>query len=158
MVKKCTAAILLCTASIVFFSLGLLTYYLCSEKNEGSIRNFEGEHNVLSLDEEYSGEMLHANSNVEKCEINSKYASEWKKIIDQYFDRLTAEASEGARAVILSEQIAWEEYAAESINLYQNYLEQIYQGGSIVPVLLSEYEYELYRAKALELCDAPDPD
>lgn len=105
----------------------------------------------FQYDDAYSQEIGQADSNFALCQVNEKYTQMYKSLIASYYEKLCAKAGNGLKQAIAEEQAAWEEYAQANLDMQLEYLEVIYGGGSIVPVLYTEAEYRLYREKALEL-------
>ena len=62
-------------------------------------------------------------------------------------------ANDDLKAALSAGQEAWEAYAQAELELFFRYKEQKYWGGSIMPVLVADAQYQLSRERALELYD-----
>lgn len=161
--------------SLLFFCLGILVA-LCMfakfEENEASSKvntteptyvDFSSEPSeskdtevcsfVAQLDNAYSSAIDGAMSNIELCEVNMEYAELWLQKTEEYYDYLCSACPEDMQDQILQEKEEWLQYTQVRIGLELNYLEQIYGSGTIVPVILSQFTYTMYREKAIELID-----
>lgn len=105
----------------------------------------------VELDDEYKKRVTGSCSNSEEVEINYQFAEAWKMAVDEYYDWILLHAEDELYNEISAEVVRWEEYSQNCLGAYESYLYQIYTTGTIVPVLQSEYTYNLYRDKALEL-------
>lgn len=104
---------------------------------------------ISLLDAEHRRRRGEAVSNVEREEIDQEYIQRYQAIIDDCYDRLLSLAGEEMRAALIQERTAWESYAPTRLDMQLKYYQEIYTSGSIVPVLHSGFEYDLYHQRAL---------
>lgn len=151
----------------VFFCGGLLTQKLLASQavqtsapsdsvaNEISVPNAEvGE--ISLLDADHQRQYEEAVSNVEREEIDDMYIQRYQAIIDRCYDRLLSIAGEDLQIAMTQERTAWESYAPVCLDMQLKYYQEVYTSGSIVPVLYSGSEYDLYHQRALlfqKMCD-----
>lgn len=101
------------------------------------------------IDIEYEQRITEAESNFEICKINEEYSQQYKSIINIYYNQIMLIADDAFKLAFSEEQDAWEAYAQIYLDLQLSYYEQLYSGGSIVPVICSKEKYDLYRQRAL---------
>ena len=119
---------------------------------------------VFSLDTEYQQDMNEAYSNYDKCVINGEYALLWQEKADEYYDALISYYSSDEERFndryisaedmienMQSMKTERREYMEKQIEFYEAHLTAKYGSGSILPVILSEYILDMYRAEALEV-------
>ena len=109
---------------------------------------------LLSIDEKYYKEKKQATSNAELTNLNEKYSNIWKEKIDFYYEKIKCSFSYEeihAKNEVDSLKESWNEYYKNEITSTNKVLASIYGSGSIVPVVLSEYDMLLCRNKAIEL-------
>ena len=119
---------------------------------------------VFSLDTEYQQDINEAYSNYDKCVINGEYALLWQEKADEYYDTLISYYSsdeerfndryispEDMLENVQSMKGERREYMENQIEFYEAHLTAKYGSGSILPVVLSEYILDMYRAEALEV-------
>jgi hypothetical protein len=119
---------------------------------------------VFSLDTEYQQDMNEAYSNYDKCVINDEYALLWQEKADEYYDTLISYYSsdeerfndryispEDMLENVQSMKNDRRSYIEKQIEFYEAHLISKYGPGSILPVILSEYILDMYRAEALEV-------
>jgi len=142
-------------AVVLMCLMGVLAYQVWAtyEEDTGEDRNYPKSENICSIDEEYEKKISLASSNIDICNLNYEFMLKWKDEISCYYGNILNSANESLHQSVINEQIVWEQYCQVSIEMQQHYLEQLYGSGTIVPVLLSQYEYELYRERAINLRD-----
>lgn len=105
----------------------------------------------IELDEECKRRLSNAQSNFEITEINSEFADKWKEEIDKNYQNLLTVSWKFLNEKVVASQAEWYIYAEKRIDEEREYLLQQYTTGTIVSVKMSEFEYDLYRERALEL-------
>lgn len=111
---------------------------------------------AVELDKEHERRLLNAQSNVEITEINSEFADKWKAEIDTNYQKLLAIADPSFKEKLIASQTEWYICAEKHIEERFAYLLEVYQSGTIVPIKVSEYKYNLYRERAIELFEMYD--
>ena len=106
---------------------------------------------ISLMDIEYKQRVADAVSNFEVCEINEEFSQRYEAIANEYYEQVISIADDTFKLAIVEEQTAWENYALNYLNSQLAYYEQLYAGGSIVPVICSQAKYDLYREKVLAL-------
>lgn len=106
---------------------------------------------AIELDEECKRRLSNAQSNFEITEINSEFADKWKEEIDKNYQNLLTVSWKFLNEKVVASQAEWYIYAEKRIDEEREYLLQQYTTGTIVSVKMSEFEYNLYRKRALEL-------
>lgn len=106
---------------------------------------------AIELDEECKRRLSNAQSNFEITEINSEFADKWKEEIDTNYQNLLTVSWKFLNEKAVASQAEWYIYAEKRIDEEREYLLQQYTTGTIVSVKMSEFEYDLYRERALEL-------
>lgn len=106
---------------------------------------------AIELDEECKRRLSNAQSNLEITEINSEFADKWKEEIDKNYQNLLTVSWKFLNEKAVASQAEWYIYAEKRIDEEREYLLQQYTTGTIVSVKMSEFEYDLYRERALEL-------
>lgn len=106
---------------------------------------------AIELDEECKHRLSNAQSNFEITEINSEFADKWKEEIDKNYQNLLTVSWKFLNEKVVASQAEWYIYAEKRIDEEREYLLQQYTTGTIVSVKMSEFEYNLYRKRALEL-------
>ncbi len=106
---------------------------------------------AVDLDKEYSRRLSNAKSNTEITEINSEFADKWKNEIDTNYQKLLTIAEKSFREKLIISQAEWYIYAKKYIDERYEYLLEEYQTGTTVPIIISEFECNLYRERAIEL-------
>lgn len=104
---------------------------------------------ISLLDAEHQRRRGEAVSNVEREEIDQEYIQRYQAIIDDCYDRLLSLAGEEMQSALIQERIAWESYSPIRLDMQLKYYQEIYESGSIVPVLCSGFEYDLYHQRAI---------
>ena len=103
------------------------------------------------LESEYEKRITTVHSNFEKSEINYEYAKKWDEFADKYYSELLELASDDLKENLIVSQEAWDNYAEISAETRLGYLQNIYEYGTIVPVIHSQYVYDLHHDRALEI-------
>ena len=129
-----------------------------------SDNNVDFEQTVYSLDEKYQHDINEAYSNYDKCVINGEYALLWQEKADEYYDVLISYYSsdeerfndryispEDMLENVQSMKNDRRSYIEKQIEFYEAHLISKHGPGSILPVILSEYILDMYRAEALEV-------
>ncbi len=106
---------------------------------------------AIELDEECKRILSNSQSNLEITEINSEFADKWKEEIDKNYQNLLTVSWKFLNEKAVASQAEWYIYAEKRIDEEREYLLQQYTTGTIVSVKMSEFEYDLYRERALEL-------
>lgn len=106
---------------------------------------------AIELEEECKRRLSNAQSNLEITEINSEFADKWKEEIDKNYQNLLTVSWKFLNEKAVASQAEWYIYAEKRIDEEREYLLQQYTTGTIVSVKMSEFEYDLYRERALEL-------
>ena len=112
---------------------------------------FDQKEYYAEIDSEYAQQLLNAESNLEVCKIHNRFSVLWKDEIDIINDRINAIASESLQQALFKEQQEWNSAVSTKIDCRLQFFQQIYGSGSIVPVLIAEYECQLYRERAINL-------
>lgn len=111
---------------------------------------------VSLLDATHEQRLAEAVSNVETEEVNEEYVQKYKELINRYHEQLMSVAGEALQASLPREQEAWENYVQALLDMQMDYYEERFYAGSIPPVLLTHFEYDIYKQRALrfqEICD-----
>lgn len=107
------------------------------------------------MDVQYEQEKLETKCNADVTALNEKYAVCWKEKADEYAEKLKDYYSENQNDGMIDEINAsledWEDYYEKQTAFYSDYLEFVYCGGSITPILSSAYNMNLCRDRAEEL-------
>lgn len=111
---------------------------------------------AVELDKEYERRLSNAQSNFEKSEINSEFAEKWKAEMNKNYQNLLTVSWKFLKEKLIASQAEWYIYAEKRIDEEYEYLLQEYTTGTIVPVLLSKFECNLYRERAIELFEMYD--
>ncbi len=148
--KKCIALIL--TFVLLFCLCGCKKQDNTKQVNdELIIKNIsvnEIENNLLK---ELENENL---SNIETIEIFEKYAKQWEKIAEDCYTKLmnldrinppnkNYPSVEDFHNAITNIKTDWEKHYKKEIKNYKIVLESEYQAGTIVPLFLAEYDYNM---------------
>lgn len=117
-----------------------------------------------SLDLEYEQEIQACKSNAEMTETNNLYAQKWYNLSEtycanmrqavsdkEYFDKAEEEYHQNKAGSVEIIHKNWKEYAQQRCKDEETRLLSVYTTGSIVPVRLSRFRYELYRDHAIEM-------
>lgn len=122
-----------------------------SEKN-ASHYNVDQNYN---LDYKYIKDKSICESNSDITKVNSEYAELWYTLGETYYSLIMSEDLKSNDSKkeedVTSIYDNWKLCASQQIADEKARLETIYNGGTIVPVKLSYYEYNLYRSHTLEL-------
>lgn len=105
----------------------------------------------FELDVQYNEAIKKAYSNVEEVQVNDGYADKWDEFADEYYNKLLEIANDDFKESLIVSQNEWEKYAEISEKMQLEYLQNIYEYGTIVPVESSYYHCELHRERAVEL-------
>ena len=135
--------------------------YTVEEVNAAATRNkiFVNTSSSISarvpMDVQYEQEKLETKCNADVTALNEKYAVYWKEKADEYAEKLKDYYSENQNDGMIDEINAsredWEDYYEKQTAFYLDYLEFVYCGGSITPIISSAYEMNLCRDRAEEL-------
>lgn len=102
------------------------------------------------IDNRYLDSIQTKMSNAEYVQTTVDYANQYKELIDKYYNALLEADNIDAENIVHTHTI-WERYSEESLVAQKTYLEDIYGSGTIVPKFLVDYQYRLYRTRAIEL-------
>ena len=108
---------------------------------------------IAQLDKEYAMAMSAAVSNAERTDVNTRFSESWMKIIEEYYQLLNEVSPDNMQILLQQDKEQWLLYSQGQIELEHARLDAVYGSGTIVPVLLSEFTYELNREKAVELIE-----
>lgn len=108
---------------------------------------------IAQLDNEYVMAMSAAVSNAERTDVNATYAEKWMNKLEEYYQFLNEVSPENMQILLQQDKEQWLRYSESQIELEHARLDAIYGSGTIVPVLLSEFTYELNREKAVALIE-----
>lgn len=152
------------TSKNVFFLLtnlflGMALFCAGFFSNKLFVKNSSAEINVEAvslMDIEYKQKVTDAVSNFEVSEINEEFSQRYEAIANEYYEKIISIADDTFKLAIIEEQAAWDSYALNYLNSQLAYYEQLYAGGSIVPVICSQVKYDLYRTKVLSLYEMYD--
>lgn len=140
---------------IVLFSLVFSLF--CNNNYIETLILSNNKNNVNSeaIDKNYNTQIKLTKSNSEITNLNSEYKNIWKELIDLYYQQLTEyykkEQNNHMQKILNANISNFNDYVLNQMLFYEEIVLTKYETGSVVPILLSEYEMELYRAKALEL-------
>ena len=137
----------------VAFCAGFCVHKLLPEETHTVDADAE---DVSSMDAEHDRRIAEAESNAGICEINEEFAQRYAVMISDDYERILSIADNALKPALTEERSAWEKYARSYMDSQLAYYEQFYTGGSIVPVVCSKAEYDLYRQKALSLREMYD--
>lgn len=137
----------------VAFCAGFCVHKLLPEETHAADVDAE---DVSSMDAEHDRRIAEAESNAEICEINEEFAQRYAVMISDDYERILSIADNALKPALTEERSAWEKYARSYMDSQLAYYEQFYMGGSIVPVVCSKAEYDLYRQKVLSLREMYD--
>lgn len=152
MISKKAFIVSICLVSTICFCVGILSSILLI--NDYSVQHptpVEETESTHPIDIERSSMITKAASNYELCTINTEYTQMWNEVIQEYCQKISTIVNEDFSYTLGTEQKEWEMYVKIRLEMETLYWEQVYQGGSVVPVVLSNIEYNLYRARALDL-------
>ena len=108
---------------------------------------------IAQLDKEYAMARSDAVSNVERADVNTRFAESWMKLIEEYYQHLYDISPENMQILLEQDKEQWLLYSQGQIELEHARLDAVFGSGTIVPVLLSEFTYELNREKAVALIE-----
>ena len=108
---------------------------------------------IAQLDKEYESAVSAADSNVELSDVNTRFAESWMKKIEEYYQRLYDISPENMQILLEQDMEQWLLYSQRQIELEHACLDEIYGSGTIIPVLISKFTYELNREKAVEIIE-----
>lgn len=106
---------------------------------------------ISQVDKAYASEMASAYSNVEKCDTNQKFIEKWDAFAKTYYNKTMEKADEELREKSIEAEKNWESYVNKRLVLEEAILLKRFASGSIVPVLLSDFECELHRVHAIDM-------
>ena len=137
---------------VICFGAGFFTHTQIAPKGAEPIHGSQiCDDAMIMLDEEYTQQIAKAVSNLEICEINEEFAERYEEIISSYEMQILHISNETLKLELQKEQTAWKEYVPIYLDMRFSHYEQLYQGGSMVPVAYSKAKCELYRQRALFL-------
>lgn len=169
MMKKYTSIIVCSIIITLCCVIGVLSYHLWVHRDwnstyessteilksteQISIKDSEilSANEIVLLDNEYEKEITAAYSNFEKGEVNYEFAEKWDKFADKYYNEIMKIASDDFKKALTISQDEWKKYAEVSEETQLRYLQDLYEYGTIVPVLHSYYTYDLHRERAIEI-------
>lgn len=148
--------------------IGVLSYRLYQKKDfiDPDVVGIINGDQITALDNEYKERLALTKSNAETSNLNEEFAERWQKMSSEYYDLIfeIADKYEGytnaskdldfgedLKQSLYASQNAWETYAQNRIDEERAALIMKYETGSIVPLLLSQFQYTLYRERAIEL-------
>lgn len=148
--------------------IGILSYRLYQKKDfiDPDVVGIINADQITALDNEYKERLALTKSNAETSNLNEEFADRWQKMSSEYYDLIfeIADKYEGytnaskdldfgkdLKQSLYASQNAWETYAQNRIDEERAALIMEYETGSIVPLLLSQFQYTLYRERAIEL-------
>lgn len=108
---------------------------------------------AVELDKECESRLSNAQSNFEITEINLEFADKWKLEINTNYQKLLEIANSSFKEKLMASQKEWYINAEKHAEERLRYLEELYQGGTIVPIKASAFQRDLYRERAIELFD-----
>lgn len=135
---------------------------------------------VIQLDAECQEKISVCSSNSDITETYELYTNKMKTRIDEYnvriaqfaeykkelFAEYVKQGNSYAETIISNAENTvytfkenrdrWQVWSKKAIDDHQLYLEGIYSGGSIVPVLQSKYQYQVFYQRAVELANLCD--
>lgn len=171
MIRQHKHLLLICIGALMCLSLMATVITGCAghriQFNEGSnssdiessetmsdeiLNSFDTEYSkIYPLDLAYKKAVTAAYSNVEREEIVHTYQAKWKKCMNTYYSLLIVKADETEKKLLEAIQAQWEGNMKNKVENEIKLLQHAYESGTIVPVLATEYEYSLYRHRAIEL-------
>lgn len=125
--------------------------YLSNKSATETVKKSETINTEIILENEYNERITTAHSNFEKSETNYEYAKKWNDFSEKYYNKLLELANDNFKESLIASQEAWVSYAKISEETQLSYLQNVYEYGTIVSVLHSQYVYDLYHDRALEL-------
>lgn len=148
--------------------IGVLSYRLYQKKDfiDPDVVGIINGDQITALDNEYKERLALTKSNAETSNLNEEFAERWQKMSSEYYDLIfeIADKYEGytdaskdldfgedLKQSLYASQNAWETYAQNRIDEERAALIMKYETGSIVPLLLSQFQYTLYRERTVEL-------
>ena len=150
----------ICLLAVACLALGAVSCYLWMDgwspetaEQPQPLEVVEEPHSLDYLHEEYLSRLDGAACNMETSQISYDYAQKWDAVAAQYYDAIMGVANDDLKAALSAGPEAWEAYAQAELELFFRYKEQKYWGGSIMPVLVADAQYQLSRERALELYD-----
>jgi len=145
--------LILCAA---FFCGGFWTQKLLScQTVQASSPADTGADEISLLDAAHEQRLAEAVSNVETEDVNEEYVQKYKELINCCHEQLMSVAMKELQASLPQEQEAWENYVQALLDMQMDYYEEFFYGGSVPPVLITHFEYDLYKERALlfqEIC------
>lgn len=139
-----------CSTKPLEYQLQIDSTYI-SEKN-ASDYSVEQDY---SLDFKYKKDRAICESNSDITAVNLEYAEQWYNLGETYYSLIMTEDLKSddieKKENVSSMYDNWKLYASQQIADEKARLETIYDGGTIVPIKLSYYKYNLYRSHTLEL-------
>lgn len=122
--------------------------------NLWSVINEQQQNNeVTFLNAERDIRMTKIHSNVDICNTNCEYTEKMKQLINKYDELIINNVSDDILKIYMKSYYDWENYSKAALKNQWEYLNLIYTNGTIVPILYSQYEYNLYCERARELYD-----
>lgn len=147
--------------------ISVLSYFLWAQKNmeapmdvviDTSQETTQMQYGVLNnteiarIDKEYETELDTAHSNIEVCEVNKKYTDIWKEYMEECYQKcLSATQDDVAQKNLITSQKQWEIYMQNCIIFEDICLKKGFQGGTITPIISTDYKRNIYRQRAVEL-------
>ncbi len=146
--------LILCAA---FFCGGFWTQKLLSGQAMQANAPADTDADEISLlDAAHEQRLAEAVSNVETEDVNEEYVQKYKELISRYHEQLMSVATKDLQTSLPQEQEAWENYVQTLLDMQMDYYEENFYGGSVPPVLITDFEYDLYKQRALlfqEICE-----
>lgn len=96
-------------------------------------------------------------SNTEISEISDEYGKEWRKVADEYYNKILEKTDEYLydegllKASVTSMKENWDDYSKQEKEDYYDMLISIHGGGTIVGPSVGKYCYELEKEWALKI-------
>lgn len=163
-------------ATILLLSILLFSGCMAADSNETTTDSVStttetttqklNEYERISLTEKYLNEIdkmykykLANNelSNFEVGEISREYSEKWRRVADDYYNKILEKPDEYLydkgllKSSIISMKENWDNYSKQEKTDYNNLLIAIHGGGTIIGPDTAKYEYELEKQWALKI-------
>lgn len=149
--------LILSSLVIILTVVCIILFIPLSQDNDITTQDFDlTRFNLITdTDLDYFAKKEIVKSNVELVLLNDEYVLIWKEHVDTYYKALIDYYNSTKNTYMVeltqNDKEAFDKYAEDHINYYQEFTLSTYDSGSIVPTSISAYKLRLYREEAIEL-------
>lgn len=139
--------------NIMLLTISFIILFIVIIDTQNDICNFSTQP-IYSLDTDYDNAFNNAESNIEKVNINTHFCDLWIGNANFYYNKILMyfeDNNSNLYQETLQDQLTWEHYYTQQKKHYNNLLISVYGSGTILPLKLSDFEYEQNRHRALIL-------